>query len=195
MENLKPFTPQLIWIDEQRIADSIKDYQSPVDAWNNFLPTVESKINRKLTENEKLTIMREQSNGILSILRPTFPFPNADDEFNLNALGLRISDLLYSADRIPGGIDYVQFVAGKAVVSEDTIDRIKKSCHYYTSNERQNEALEIGTQLASMFDKAESLGLVDGYSKHQINKIISLLDVPFGSTSIKLNHRQILELH
>lgn len=192
----KEFERQFIWRDEKRIEGTVADYKRSVDRVNAMFPKVEKAVGRKLSDEEKVDLAHYKAEAVLKMLRPNFPFPNADDEFNLNALGLKIQPLLQELRELPGIVCPTKIHDGQLDIADNFIAEITESNTYYTQNKKQNEALKLGKDLIELLNKAEKMGLTDKYFglKRIEQGGIRLLHYPFGADGVKVNRYVISEI-
>lgn len=193
MSKQKQFKKQFLYRDDQRIESSISDYQRSLDRVSGMFPKVEKVIKRELTDEEKIALAHDKANLVIEILKPQFPFPNADDEFNLQALGLNIAPLLNELMNLPGIFCKCEVENKRLIIGQTTLDEIEAVNTQYTENENQNKALALANRLIAGFEEAAAMNLVDAYGINKISQITKLLHNPIGSGNKILPNRYTIK--
>ncbi|MFL9845130.1 hypothetical protein [Flavobacterium rhizosphaerae] len=194
MTQVQEFKKQFIWRDDARINAVKEDYERVIDKYNSFFLIVEKALNITLSDVQKISISQSRDKAIIDILKPDFPFPKADDAFNLQAMGLNINSLLSEARTLHLLFSKHELKNGNLVLTDDFINEITENATIYTANEKQNKALELAKNFEALFDEAEELGVVSSYNKSGINNIIKILDFPLGSSKITLSRYGITDI-
>lgn len=83
----------LIYIDDRKVEDENKKIDSATEYLNSFYKQVEAFLGNLLPDEVKLLPTNAKA-VIMDNLRKRYEFPNASDKFNLDALGIDITDIL-----------------------------------------------------------------------------------------------------
>jgi hypothetical protein len=182
----KKFKKQLLYRDQSTIDAQIKQMESAADTLNSFITTAEKVLRIIFNEDEKLQI---KDNGVLfikSTIAKSFPFPAADEAFNLNAIGMQEVTTLYTLYNAKVGMwqsfNYQLNKKGVFELAPMEKEKTAEAWTSYTQNQKQNEALRIAESLVSLFDEAESLKLLNYYGKQQISNVFDLLTIEVDPT-------------
>jgi hypothetical protein len=123
-------------------------------------------------------------NGIEFIketLKKKYPFKEADEKFNLDAMGMGEIENSYHSYNVNSGkwlyFDFKLNDKGFFEVTEDDFEKASEMFSYYTENEKQNKSLRIAEGLVSLFDEAEELEILNQYGRQQISNVCDLLTV------------------
>ena len=148
----------LIRIDEISIEQTKKGLNNSKNILNKFIELTETTLKTTLTDKEKVNL---KDNGLTFVnewLKPKFQFPDADDVFNMNALGISTEPITnyWNANAKYWVNSQIEIVKGKFCIPN--MDKLDFTKHYhYAKNERQEkmfkEATEICKALNRLLDK------------------------------------------
>ncbi|HUH26657.1 hypothetical protein [Gelidibacter sp.] len=176
------FKPQFLFKDDVAMTKEETKVINGAKKLNDFINQIESTLSLTLTNREKEAI---QANGLKPIyddLKTKFPFPNASNEFNLQALGIDLKPLerLYIRSSAMW-CDY-NYQLNKEGVFEATKEALKNAIDrhiYYTTNDNQNLALKLAKELELMFSNVETAGHLKKYNRNIIEEVTGLLEYSF----------------
>lgn len=188
----KEFEKKFIYRDDEQVNKSIENHKKVIESVNLMFPRVEKAIGRLMTDDEKLRLDKDRGNFVMSVLRERFPFPNADDEFNMQALGINVRDLLNDLNTLPSIWVDVKLDNGKLEITEATILNIKEAATQYTKNEKQNEALGIAEKIKGALNEALERGYIHKFGgTSAISNVTTLVHSPIGATDFQINRHEI----
>lgn len=194
------FTPVLMYRDNEKINNALENDEAvKIDLLEKLTASVraaESLIDRKLSKDEIQGILNNGFAPILAILKDTFQFPKATDAFNLESMGLDISESKKLANQLSAeyGTSGTAFIEGEFVFQADRKDQITEQFSVYSTTEKQNEAFEYTSKLVSILNEGLETGFIDQYGPAMIERGIKYARVPLGKSLFEINHRDILEI-
>ena len=151
----------LVFENKSRIQQLEKELISATERLNEFAELVAKVINRELDDNELSELIHSGKNFALNELRKSFPFPKAEDEFNLNAMGL-INDFrqLERFEKTHGKEwRQFEFKAKDGKFEAEKTQRIIEAERYYADTEEKQQILEFANELVEVWEKAKKLNL------------------------------------
>lgn len=151
----------LVFENELRINQLQKELILATDRLNEFAELVAKVISRDLTDDELTELIHSGKNFALNELKKDFPFPKAEDEFNLNAMGL-IGDFrqLERFERTHGNQwRQFEFKAKNGKFEPEKVQRIIEAERYYADTEEKQQILEFAQELIKVWDKAKKLNI------------------------------------
>jgi hypothetical protein len=185
---MKTFEKQAIEVNVNYAERAITDYQTSVNNANSKIEKAEEFLKRKLTDDEKQTFMKIGFAFVMSELRKDFQFPNATDDFNLQAAGIDVSGIRQDLQAMPHLTHFdTEIVDGLFVVSQKAKDNALEAATVYTENEKQNKVFEIAKRLEAAFNELEDLELMDKYGRSNIRNITSIMHYPLQASRICIN--------
>lgn len=193
------FEPKLIFTDEEKIEQSIKSAEGIAEQLNDKLSAAEEFLGHKLTDDDILDLLKKGAGSFMRLLRKQFQFPNASDEFNLEALGKEkdfesVKSKLSSIVQLFGAYGY-ELQNGSVKLAENGREVIHKEYKFYTENLRQNEVYELALELCEKLNFAYDQNYIDTSNMYQIEKGIDLISLPLykpGKKAFIPNHKAIL---
>lgn len=179
----KKFTPVFLFQNEDRIKQAKENIERGSKHLNQFVALVENILNTKFDDNEKNELKKKEMAFIFDIVKPEFQFPKATEEFNLQALGIDLTPVkdFYNKHSHSWKNQHFNLIEGEFMADEQLFkDEIEKFS-YYTTNQRQNEALKIAEDLKAQFLKAEAAGLVSRFNQSDIYNVTELIEYSLNS--------------
>ncbi len=173
----------LIKEDKKGIERTKKGLQSRADELNKFVEMAESTLKTKFKTNEKNSLKASGLSFVNEWIEPKFKFPDADREFNLQALGLNLTQLQKYWNQKAHLWNGLKVEVKNDVFVIPDIDSLPEVTrhYYYAKNEAQEKAFQEATEICKALNKFQSKGFV----KH--NKWQDLADtfefVRFGTES------------
>lgn len=148
---MKKFEPILIKENELIISETLKNEVLKLEISEKlpalvkpFLPTLDSA-----------TIMGLSWDELHKLIKDSFQFPNASDQFNLDSRGLgKAYEDLKDFHRVN------QWTFNAKPLTAKMIEAIKESNRVYTTNETQNEAYKLAHSLVVDLRRAVELKLI-----------------------------------
>lgn len=177
---MKDFQPQFLYKDQERINSETNQTESGATALNAFINEAETVLSCKFTDTEKQALKSDGIAFIKNFVKAKFEFPNANETFNLEALGLiKVKDLYSNYERVSVTWLYFDYSLTKGVfeVSKKQREQTIQSFSNYTQTEKQNQVLELAEKMIVLFDEAEKLGVLNGNGRQQIRYVFDVLTV------------------
>ena len=138
---------------------------------------------RKLDDNEQAELLKGGYNQAVEFLKPKFPFPDADVDFNLKALGqdpnpvkeaLRSSSAWFD-------LNYLELVNGKVIITDKGRELVDESSCRFTQNEKQNEAYKLAVDLCKQINRSCEAGHIGPLDRPTVER---------GIRSVKWNGKE-----
>lgn len=181
MTKVKEFQKVFLYKNEEGINATIKQMEEGKEALNLFILSTERIMRMKFNNEQKEQLKVNGIEFIKETLKKKFPFKEADEKFNLEAMGMgEIENSYHSYNMNSGKWLYFNFKLndkGFFEVEENEVKNTTESFSFYTENEKQNECLRIAEGLVSLFNEAEELGILNQYGRQQISNVCDLLTV------------------
>ena len=185
------FKPQLLNNNEKKFKSLVEQYERNLNVLNTLVDEAEKLLDRSLKDSEKQTLSKGNFEFVIEELESKFHFPKSDKAFNYQAMGIDLATFKKLAKTFSTQHTYV-LKNGEFSTSKKYLDEVKESFAEYTSNEKQNEALELANEMIELIRIFNEKGY--GFSIAPIltlgTPIISLGDkfkhVPFYSNIKKL---------
>ena len=193
------FKPILLYTDDVNKASLIDSYSSNIELHNILISESETLLKRKLTKKEINALLKnhiEFSESVKTLIRDSFQFANASEDFNLNALGLSFDKLEIAVNNIQDN-DYKYLISeGKVIAEPKQIIAIDDQCKVWTKNSRQNLAYLVAVSLKDLANKLNELGIVNGGSSlFSYTKATNFLVQTDGVNGLKFNFYKILSIN
>jgi hypothetical protein len=181
MKKEKEFQKVFLYKNEEGINATIKQLEEGKDALNLFILSTERIMRTKFNNDEKIELKNNGIDFIKETLKQIYPFKEADEQFNLEAMGMSEIQNSYHSYNVNSSkwlnFNYFLNEKGTFELEENEIENIIESFSFYTENQKQNECLRIAEGLVSLFDEADELGLLKELGRQQISNVFDLLKV------------------
>ena len=193
------FKPVLLYSNNANKASLTNSYNSSIQLHNILISESENLLKRKLTKKEINALLKnhiEFSENVKTLIINEFQFPQANLQFNLNALGLSFDKLDLAVSNIQDN-DYKYLIdEGKVIADSKQIIAIDDQCKIYTKNEKQNQVFETAKSLKESAQKLKDLGIIyGGSSLFDYSKATDFLIQVGTGFSLNINYNKILSLH
>lgn len=152
----KEYKGKLIYDDTEKSRATIESLEASAKQATENIERVEKTTGLTFTLEEKKRLVSEGETPIMNRLREKFPFPNADDSFNLKAMGLELTGIKQPLAQLPYGFKHNGFYfdgKGAVKIEESKIDEIKVKNRYYTKSPKQDEVFEMAESLAAYLNE------------------------------------------
>lgn len=193
---MKEFKKELLYVNQEGIEAQTKQIESGATALNGFILEAENVLRCNFTDEQKEALKSDGIAFIKELVKGKFLFVDASEVYNLEALGLtKVKDLYSNYERNSGTWIYFDYALTKGMFEASQLEKDKtiQSFSYYTQNEKQNQVLELAKKMVSLFDAAESLGVLSEYGRQQITNVLDVLTVDvhpeIGKYKIMVNNR------
>lgn len=166
---------EVLFRDEKEVARVNQVIKNALELASKAIEISEDILQKKLTGVQKLEVIKDGRNFVQNELRKKYQFKNADDDFNLQAMGVNPEPLYRFLNTNAIKWQSVDFEVKKDTVVLSEIQPLIERHTYYLENDRQKEALEIAQKLVDVLNEANEKGFVtDDFSA--IRKSINILD-------------------
>ncbi len=199
MTKVKEFQKVFLYKNEEGINATIKQMEEGKEALNLFILSTERIMRTKFNNEQKEQLKVNGIGFIKETLKKKYPFKEADEKFNLNAMGMGEIENSYHSYNVNSGKwlsnNFKLNDKGFYEVPKVEIEKVNEMFSYYTENEKQNKSLLIAEGLVSLFDEAEELGFLNQYGRQQISGVFDLLTIginPVSGTYRIMTNKQIL---
>lgn len=181
MTKVKEFQKVFLYKNEEGINATIKQMEEGKEALNLFILSTERILRMKFNNEQKEQLKINGIEFIKEILKKKYPFKEAEEKFNLEAMGMTEIENSYHSYNVNSrkwlSFNYLLNEEGFFELEENEVKNTNELFSFYTENEKQNESLRIAEGLVSLFDEAEELGILNQYGRQQITSICDLLTV------------------
>ena len=157
----------LIRVDTVLIERAKESFLNRVDLLNKFVKLTENTLKTSFNEDERIKLKDQGVGFVKGWLKPKFKFPDADEGFNLQALGLDLSPIQRYWDNnsqkwrtISPEIDNGAFI----IPNLDQHPDIKRH-YYYAKNEKQEKAYREATEVCEALNRFLDNGLITGLAR------------------------------
>lgn len=182
-ETLK-FEPQLLQRYDERIEKTISVAKENAKIITDGLNTVCGFIGKPLTDAEKIDLLKKRDfDVVMELVRPQYQFPNADDTFNLNAMGKdmdRAESAYKKSAQLFIGHDY-SIENGTATLSEDAVKGIERSLMVFTESPEENNLLERSQKMCDLLNASFADKLIDATDQTPIQMGIKYVKYQGGN--------------
>ena len=199
MTKVKEFQKVFLYKNEEGINATIKQMEEGKEALNLFILSTERIMRTKFNNEQKEQLKVNGIGFIKETLKKKYPFKEADEKFNLNAMGMGEIENSYHSYNVNSGKwlsnNFKLNDKGFYEVPEEEIEKANEMFAYYTENEKQNKSLLIAEGLVSLFNEAEEFGFLNEYGRKQISNVWDLLTIgvhPVLGTYRIMTNKQIL---
>lgn len=151
----------LVFENKLRINQLEKDLVTATEQLNEFARMTAKIINRELDDDELQELNRSGKNFALTELKKDFPFPKAEDEFNLNAMGL-IAEFrqLERFERTHAKLwQQFEFKAKNGKFEPQKVQPIIEAERFYADTKEKQEVLEFANELVEVWERAKRLNI------------------------------------
>lgn len=161
----------LVRVDKTAINHTKEAIKNRVDLLNKFIDLSETTVKTKFTDKEKTSLKDEGINFVKQWLKPKFKFSDADEAFNLQALGIDLKEIqnYWNKNRKRWIGLNVEMHNGKFAINNlDDLPEVKRH-YYYAKNERQEKALKEAMEVCNALNELLDKGLITGIPKDLCN--------------------------
>lgn len=166
---------EVLFRDEREVVRVNQVIKKALELASKAIEISEDILQEKLTGVQKLEVIKDGRNFVQNELRKKYQFKNADDDFNLRAMGVNPEPLYRFLKTNAIKWQSVHFEADKDEIKLSEVQPLIEKHTYYLETERQKEALEIAQKLADVLNEANEKGFVTG-NFSEIRKCIGILD-------------------
>lgn len=127
-----------------------------VNEINKAFEAVDEFLGEKPTEKQRKEILEKGYDFILDKIRAKFPFPNATDEFNYEAMGVDptpLKDVLYGIPNRHKSLEYADLNGIWVEITSEGHKAIKSKYEIVANTDKQREALEFAQELSELLNK------------------------------------------
>ncbi|WP_417237619.1 hypothetical protein [Bizionia sp.] len=152
----------LVRVDKVGIEHTKQGLKQRIDLLNKFVQLTETTLKTTFTDAEKINL---KDNGLIFIdewITPKFKFPEADKEFNLQALGLNFQPIIsfWNANSKRWKNQPAEILKGKFVINNvDDLPEVKRH-YYYAKSERQEKIFKDAKLICNSLNKLIDKGLI-----------------------------------
>lgn len=162
----------LIRVDKVSIELTKKGLQNRADLISKFVELCEKTLKTSFTDKEKINLKDNGLSFVNDWIKPKFKFPDADENFNLKALGMDLTPITnyWNANAKQWNGLSVELDKGKFFIPNmDKLENVTKHYHY-AENERQEKAFKEATEICKNLNRMmEKKFIIDGKQKDLTN--------------------------
>lgn len=194
-ETKKKFKGVLMFTNELNKANATNEYHSSIEQLNIFIEQCETLLKRKMIKNEIISAIAkpiEFSETVKEIIQDSYPFPQANQTFNHNAMGISFDNLEISVSRIQKNSYKYLVDEGKVIAEPKQINLFQKQSEVYTQSAKQTELYTIAKTLIESANRLNELGVSSNLTQFNYNRATSQLIQNDTTNSLKINFSKIL---
>jgi len=172
----KEFKPQLLYKDESRIKEILKQSDDTSEKLNQALDVATNFIGGDLNDEDKENILLGGFDKAMEMIRAKYQFPDADDDFNLKSMGKDtepVKKALMSSKSLYRGFEYGT-LNGKVTLSGNGKKNIEEGECTYTKNEAQNAAFDLAKRICKNLNEAMSSNFISASEQTPIAQGVKL---------------------
>lgn len=181
------FKPILMYVNEKTRDMITEHFTSIADKLNNAIEEIQSILEIKLSDDEKVEALKQGIDYVTDRLREKFPYPDGDPETNMKLLGKDITELKPLMDNARSLIDndHLELENGEFQLLEKGRGMIQEQCSLYTSCPKQNEILGYANEVCNIFNKTE---FYDIQTLNQIERSVKIINLNDNSQKFNPNY-------
>jgi len=160
--------PTLISVDKISIERTKEGLQNRADLLNKFVELSEKTLKTTFTAKEKINL---KDNGLTFVdgwIKPKFKFPDADYNFNMQALGIDIAPITsyWNANAKQWYGLSVELDKGKFFIPDVVVSDALAKNYHFAKNERQEKAFKEATEICKSLNRLlEKKLIIEGKAK------------------------------
>lgn len=159
----------LVRVDKNAIDRTKKAIQEKVELLNKFVEVSEKTLKTSFTDKEKINLKDNGMTFVNEWITPKFKFPDADREFNLQALGIDLTPIVnyWNANQHRWKSLQMDMDKGKFIIPDiDNLPEVTRH-YYYAKNEAQEKAFQDATEICKALNKFQDKGFIK-HNKWQV---------------------------
>jgi hypothetical protein len=152
----------LIRVDKNAIERTKQYLRTRTELLNKFVEVSENTLKANFDDKEKINLKDNGLDFVNEWIKPKFKFPDADDTFNLQALGIDLAPIrsFWDANQKQWKSLPVEINNGKFIIQNmDALPEVTKH-YYYAKNERQEKAFKKATEICKALNRLLDKGLI-----------------------------------
>lgn len=181
MTAVKEFTPVLMYVNHEKIDGEMKNAKEHAERINSGLAQLEKFLEKDLTDQEKIQLLENGPGYLHEKLKEQFQFPNATDQFNLEAMGKveEYTRMKHLTSNIHAAFHAYDFEVndGEVVLSENGSEAIIEKNTHSTQNDAQSEAFKLAEKLVKDLNKAKDKEWITRYDLEQVKRSIKIINL------------------
>ena len=183
----KKFTPKFLYRDGDFIKGQQKFYEEKIPFLNECLVEVEKLFDKKLTIHQQTEILQFGWDKIVQMFRKNSQYPNAKIKTLLELHGKDgdLAEQVLKEHSSKFRDDIFTITESGVELSIKYLKDLEEKGNYYTTNEAQNQKLEIITKIAKELNEAVDVKIIH---KWQIQDIIKTTNKLLGYGITPLNN-------
>ncbi|ALJ04367.1 hypothetical protein APS56_04085 [Pseudalgibacter alginicilyticus] len=161
----------LIRVNKTAIENTKKGIVDKLDLLNDFVKFTETILKTSFTDNEKSNLKDEGIIFVKQWIKPKFKFPDADEVFNLQALGIDLKTIeTYWKKNNRSWIGLSpELDKGKFAIKDlDKLPEVRRH-YYYASNDKQIDAFNEAKEVCKHLNTLLGLNLITHGQSEIIN--------------------------
>ncbi|MEG9326550.1 hypothetical protein V6B16_01255 [Salinimicrobium catena] len=151
---------QIIYTDHANIKKDNVQGKVQEKVLNDFITRAEEECKTTFTDEEKVELKNNAEGFLRAYLKKFYQFPNASDEFNIQALGVDLNSLTNQFKGKAKNWNKYPYQIKEGLFTLDT-EAIEKRYTKYTSNEFQSDAVELANDLIKLVEKGIEKGIIN----------------------------------
>ncbi|WP_417237376.1 hypothetical protein [Bizionia paragorgiae] len=176
----------LLTKNEQAIADILKQAETGKEKLNKFIQRAEKVCKNNFTDQEKELLRTQGGKFLIEWARAKYKFPEADDKFNQQAIGIDVNGLIAEHAKESKywlSYNYKKDESGGYILNGKPEQA--KRYYKYIESEKQAKAYKIANQLSDLLNESSELGFVGNHDLTKLTLFGDILNITQSSTTAK----------
>lgn len=151
---------EVLFVNEIQLAKDKKTINNALEIVSKVIEISEDILQEKLTGVQKLEVIKDGRNFVQNELRKKYQFKNADDDFNLQAMGVNPEPLYRFLSSNVTKLKNIHFEVKKNEVVLSKVQPLIERNIFYLTTDKQKDALDVAQKLVDVLNEADEKGLV-----------------------------------
>lgn len=185
----------LLTTDETKIAEIRKHAKASATHLNNLIKRCEDVCKTTFNKDQRDQIRDNGIDFIKDYFKPKHQFPNADEAFNLAAIGIDLQPLEnYFSSNTPSWRNYPIEQNDKGIFNLVGEPKQIEACYHYAETPRQIEAFDIATKISVLLNKAVKLDFINKREIHNVSSLGNIITTVSSKNEVVPNLELIKRL-
>jgi len=156
------FQPVFLYRDHEKIQSVNKQSKDWIQGIQEGLNTAKDLFEHPITDVEGSQIINGGWPVVSQMIKSKSQFPKAEPEFLLSLIGKNSESFKSSSLHMEARSKSINAVVENGVVFVDPESEAKsiKEYSYFTTSEKQNQAVKLGNEIANLIEQAIELGIL-----------------------------------
>jgi hypothetical protein len=173
---------ELLYVDRAALMEQKQKMEAAAILLNRFKDAALKELSKldgyQLDKEQLENLMKKSAGHVEDEVRKRFPYPHADEEFNLRAMGINLSEIKKHSTTSWSGYRFYIDPENDNPYSPADEQPALAACYHYADTEIKQKALEIAEKTVELFKEADDAGtLLHGYLNGVSNALGGIVSV------------------